>query len=129
MAASGQLNRRRCSILAMLLAIYIVLGAIFEEVSVMLITLPFVLPLIVGFGYSPVWWGIINVMVIVIGMIAPPIGLNVFVVQEHARDVAIKTIYKGIMPFFYALLLALVGAVDRISRRSTMWLPHALGMK
>src|SRR4029077_7782146 len=50
-------------VIAVLLVIYIILGAIFEEVSVMLITLPFVLPMITGFGYSPVWWGIINVIV------------------------------------------------------------------
>ena len=81
-AAIQQLQVPPLAIIAVLLVIYIVLGAIFEEVSVMLITLPFVLPMIVGFGYSPVWWGIINVIVIEIGMIAPPIGLNVFVVHE-----------------------------------------------
>jgi TRAP-type C4-dicarboxylate transport system permease large subunit len=104
-----------------------VLGAVFEEVSVMLITLPFVMPLIIGFGYSPVWWGIINVIVIEIGMIAPPIGLNVFVVQSLARDIPMKTVYQGIMPFFYALLatLALLLAFPPL----TMWLPQTLGMK
>ena len=93
----------------------------------MLITLPFVLPLVVGFGYSPVWWGIINVVVIEIGMIAPPIGLNVFVVHSMTRDVPMKTIYRGIMPFFYAelVLLALLLAFPPL----TMWLPIALGMK
>jgi len=106
-AAIQQWSAPPLLILGVLLAIYIVLGAIFEEVSVMLITLPFVLPLVVGFGHSPVWWGIINVIVIEIGMIAPPIGLNVFVVQSLARDVPMKTIYKGIMPFFYALLATL----------------------
>jgi len=126
-AAVQQLSVPPVAILALLLAIYIVLGAIFEEVSVMLITLPFVLPLVVGYGYSPVWWGIINVIVIEIGMIAPPIGLNVFVVQSLARDVSMRTIYKGIMPFFYALLatLALLLAFPPL----TMWLPQALGMK
>ena len=126
-AAIQQWSAPPLLILGALLAIYIVLGAIFEEVSVMLITLPFVLPLVVGFGYSPVWWGIINVIVIEIGMIAPPIGLNVFVVQSLARDVPMKTIYKGIMPFFYALLatLALLLAFPPL----TMWLPQALGMK
>ncbi|HEV8096666.1 MAG TPA: TRAP transporter large permease [Burkholderiales bacterium] len=114
-------------VLGMLLAIYIVLGAIFEEVSVMLITLPFVLPLVVGFGYSPVWWGIINVVVIEIGMIAPPIGLNVFVVHSLARDVPMKTIYRGIMPFFYAELVLL--ALLLVFPPLTMWLPIALGMK
>jgi tripartite ATP-independent transporter DctM subunit len=126
-AAIQQLSAPPVLILGVLLAIYIVLGAVFEEVSVMLITLPFVMPLIVGFGYSPVWWGIINVIVIEIGMIAPPIGLNVFVVQSLARDIPMKTVYQGIMPFFYALLatLALLLAFPPL----TMWLPQTLGMK
>jgi len=126
-AAVQQLSVPPIAILALLLAIYIVLGAIFEEVSVMLITLPFVLPLVVGYGYSPVWWGIINVIVIEIGMIAPPIGLNVFVVQSLARDVPMKTVYRGILPFFYALLLTL--ALLLAFPPLTMWLPATLGMK
>jgi len=126
-AAVQQLSMPPIAILGLLLAIYIVLGAIFEEVSVMLITLPFVLPLVVGYGYSPVWWGIINVIVIEIGMIAPPIGLNVFVVQSLARDVPMKTIYAGILPFFYALLLTL--ALLLAFPPLTMWLPATLGMK
>ena len=126
-AAIQQFSAPPVMVLGVLLAIYIVLGAIFEEVSVMLITLPFVMPLVIGFGYSPVWWGIINVIVIEIGMIAPPIGLNVFVVQSLARDIPMRTIYKGIMPFFYALLatLALLLAFPPL----TMWLPATLGMK
>jgi C4-dicarboxylate transporter, DctM subunit len=114
-------------VLSLLLALFIFLGAIFEEVSVMLITLPFVLPMIEGFGYSPIWWGVINVIVIEIGMIAPPIGLNVFVVHSMARDVPMRTIYAGIMPFFYAeiALLALLVAFPAL----TMALPAALGLK
>jgi len=126
-AAIQQLQVAPLAIIAVLLVIYIVLGAIFEEVSVMLLTLPFVLPMIVGFGYSPVWWGIINVIVIEIGMIAPPIGLNVFVVHSLARDIPMKTIYAGIMPFFYAelVLLAILVAFPPL----TMWLPQAMGLK
>jgi tripartite ATP-independent transporter DctM subunit len=125
--AIQQLQVAPLAIIAVLLVIYIVLGAIFEEVSVMLITLPFVLPMIVGFGYSPVWWGIINVIVIEIGMIAPPIGLNVFVVHSLARDIPMKTIYAGIMPFFYAelVLLAILVAFPVL----TMWMPQAMGLK
>jgi tripartite ATP-independent transporter DctM subunit len=114
-------------VMALLLAIFVVLGAIFEEVSVMLITLPFVLPMVEGFGYSPVWWGIINVIVIEIGMIAPPLGLNVFVVHSLARDVPIRTIYAGILPFFYAELALL--ALLLVFPALTMALPAALGMK
>ncbi|OGA05035.1 MAG: C4-dicarboxylate ABC transporter permease [Betaproteobacteria bacterium RIFCSPLOWO2_02_FULL_62_17] len=114
-------------VITVLLILYIILGAIFEEVSVMLITLPFVLPMITGFGYSPVWWGIINVIVIEIGMICPPIGLNVFVVHGLARDVPLKTIYSGIMPFLYSDIarLALLVLLPGI----TLWLPNVMGLK
>ena len=126
-ASIQQLSVPPLAILAVLLAIYIVLGAIFEEVSVMLITLPFVLPMIVGFGYSPVWWGIINIIVIEIGMIAPPIGLNVFVVHNMSGGVPMKAIYAGIMPFLAAELILL--AILVVAPPLTMWLPGTLGMK
>ncbi|HZM34065.1 MAG TPA: TRAP transporter large permease [Burkholderiales bacterium] len=115
------------AVIAALLALYIVLGAVFEEVAVMLITLPFVLPMIVGFGYSPIWWGIINIIVIEIGMITPPIGLNVFVVHSMTRGIPLKTIYAGILPFFCAevALLAVLVAFPAL----TMWLPGLLDMK
>jgi tripartite ATP-independent transporter DctM subunit len=115
------------AVLAVLLVAYIILGAVFEEVSAMLITMPFVLPLVVGYGYHPVWWGIIMVVVIEIGMICPPIGLNVFVVHNMTRDVPMKTIYAGIMPFLYAEFVLL--AVLVLFPGLTMWLPNAMGMK
>ena len=114
-------------VIAILLAVYIFLGAVFEEVSAMLITLPFVLPLIVGFGYDPVWWGIIMVVVIEIGMICPPIGLNVFVVHNMVRDIPMKTIYGGIMPFLYSDILRL--AILVLFPGLSMWLPGAMGLK
>jgi len=126
-AAIEQLHAPPLIVIAVLLALYIVLGAIFEEVSVMLITLPFVLPMVVGFGYHPVWWGIINVIVIEIGMIAPPIGLNVFVVYNMAGGVPMKAIYSGIMPFLAAELILL--AILVVAPGLTMWLPALMGMK
>jgi len=89
-------------ILAILLVVYLFLGSIFDTVAAMLITLPFVLPLITNMGYSPIWWGIINVVVIEIGMITPPIGLNVFVLHGVAPDLPLGTIFRGIVPFLCA---------------------------
>jgi tripartite ATP-independent transporter DctM subunit len=89
-------------IFIVLLFVYIILGSVFDTVAAMVITLPFVLPLIVDMGYSPVWWGIVNVVVIEIGMITPPIGINVFVLQGVSRHYPLSTIYKGIIPFLSA---------------------------
>ena len=110
-------------VFALLLA-YLVLGAVFDEIAAMLITLPFVLPVIQQLGYDPVWWGIINVVVIELGMIIPPIGIIVFVLHGMAPDIPIRTIYRGVTPFIAAdlLLLALLASFPMIA----MWLPALL---
>ena len=95
------------TVLIILLVMYILLGAVFDDIAAMILTTPFVFPLIVGFGFDPVWWGIMMVMVIEIGMIAPPIGMNVFVIGGIARDIPLATIYRGIMPFFWADIVRL----------------------
>jgi TRAP-type C4-dicarboxylate transport system permease large subunit len=107
-------------IFVVLLFVYIVLGSIFDTVAAMVITLPFVLPLIVDMGYSPVWWGIVNVVVIEIGMITPPIGINVFVLQGVSRDYPLSTIYKGLVPFLSADIVRL--AVLVIFPVLSLWL-------
>lgn len=108
-------------LLFLLLFVYLILGSIFDTVSAMLITLPFVLPLITGLGYSAIWWGIINVVVIEIGMITPPIGLNVFVLKGVAKDIPLNTIFKGILPFLYADITRL--AILVIFPPLITWLP------
>lgn len=95
-------------ILTLLLCVYIFLGCVFDTIASMIITLPFVLPIIEGMGYSPVWWGIINVVVIEIGLITPPIGINVFVLQGVAKEFQLSTIFKGTMPFLFADTVRLV---------------------
>lgn len=112
------------AIVFMLLVAYLILGAVFDEISAMLITLPFVLPVILKLGYDPVWWGIINVVVIELGMIIPPIGVIVFILHGLAPDIPMRTIYRGVAPFIVAdlLLLALLAIFPSIS----LWLPRLL---
>lgn len=88
-------------IIFILMLIYLILGSIFDTVAAMLITLPFVLPLVVSMGYSPIWWGIVNVVVIELGMITPPIGMNVFILHGVSKT-PLTTIYKGVIPFVMA---------------------------
>ena len=89
-------------IILMLLVMYLLLGCVFETVSSMILTLPFVFPIIIALGYDPVWWGIVMIMVIEIGLIHPPLGMNVFVMHGIARDIPIQEIFKGIIPFLMA---------------------------
>ena len=86
-------------IIFLLQIMYIILGSIFDTVAAMVITLPFVFPLIIALGFDPVWWGVINVIVMEIGMLTPPIGLNVFVVHGLVPDVPMRRIFGGVLPF------------------------------
>lgn len=113
-------------VILVLLALYLILGSIFDTVAAMVITLPVVFPLIVGLGFDPIWWGIINIMVIEIGMITPPIGVVVYILHGMAPDVPLKTIFSGIIPFFITDLvrLAILVAFPAL----TLWLPGLLGL-
>lgn len=122
----GSLPLSPLAVIFVLLVIYIILGCIFDTVSAMLITLPFVLPIVTGLGYDPIWWGIINVVVVELGMITPPIGINVFVLYGVAKTIPLSQIFRGVMPFvasdfFRLMLLTLVPAL-------TLWLPKLFDM-
>ena len=104
-------------IVALILLMYLVFGAIFDSVAAMVLTLPFVFPLILQLGFNPIWWGIINVMIIEIGLITPPIGMNVFVMHGVAEEIPLKTIFRGITPFLLAdiVRVALMVTFPRIA--------------
>lgn len=118
------LNLPPYGVILVLVLIYLVLGAVFETVSSMLITLPFVLPLVLDLGFDPIWWGIVLVMVIELGMISPPIGMNVFILHGIARNVSLGTIFRGATPFLIADLvrISIIIAFPIL----TLWLPRVL---
>lgn len=113
-------------VILLLEAMYIVLGSIFDTVAAMVITLPFVFPLITGMGYDPIWWGVINVVVMEMGMITPPIGLNVFVMHGMSKDVPLSTVYAGILPFLISDLIRLL--ILTLFPVLVLWLPKAMGL-
>ncbi|XXK58587.1 TRAP transporter large permease [Porticoccaceae bacterium nBUS_09] len=104
---------------------YLILGSIFETVAAMVITLPFVLPIVTGLGYDPIWWGIMMLSVIGTGMNTPPIGMNVFVLFGMTRDIPLKTIFAGTLPFVISdiIKLLILTTVPEI----TLWLPSIIG--
>ena len=106
--------------------IYVVLGTAMEELSMMLLTVPIFFPLIQGLGFDPVWFGILIVCVIEIGMISPPVGMNVFVLSSVLPDVSTNQIWKGVTPFIFADLvrLAILIAFPVI----TLFLPRLLNL-
>jgi tripartite ATP-independent transporter DctM subunit len=117
----GKLPVPELGIIACLLIAYLALGAIFDEIAAMLITLPFVLPVIEKMGFDPVWWGVVNVVVVELGMIIPPIGIIVFVLHGLAPHIPIRDIYRGVAPFIAADLVLL--AILVLFPGLAMWLP------
>ncbi|RBI86707.1 C4-dicarboxylate ABC transporter permease [Rhodosalinus halophilus] len=85
-----------------ILAIYLVLGMVFESLSMILLTVPIFFPLVVSLGYDPIWFGIVVVVVTEISLITPPVGLNVFVLRGVLPDVRTGTIFRGVTPFWIA---------------------------
>jgi len=111
-------------VILMLIVVYLILGSIFDTVASMVITLPFVFPLIIEMGYDPIWWGVMMIMVMEVGMITPPIGINVFVLHGVARTLTLRQIYAGITPFFIADVtrLIIMAAFPLIALAIPAWL-------
>lgn len=88
------------TVMLMIILIYIILGCVFESLSMLLLTVPVFFPLVVSLGFDPVWFGIIVVVVTEISLITPPVGLNVFVLKGVVGDVSTGTIFRGVTPFW-----------------------------
>jgi len=102
------LNLSGPMVMTLIIIAYIGFGCFLEAIGMLLITVPVFLPLVKQFGYDPVWFGIIVVIVTEVGLIPPPVGLNLFVIQAHAPDIKITSIYRGIVPFLFAPLLLII---------------------
>ncbi len=88
------------AVMVMILLIYVILGCVFESLSMLLLTVPIFFPLVTSLGFDPVWFGIIVVVVTEISLITPPVGLNVFVLKGVVGDVSTATIFRGVTPFW-----------------------------
>jgi tripartite ATP-independent transporter DctM subunit len=97
----------RIVILIALIAIYTVLGMFLEGFSILVLTLPIVVPIMQALQYDLIWWGVIMVIVLEMGLISPPVGINVFVVKGLVPHVPMGQIFRGIFPFWIAMLLCI----------------------
>jgi tripartite ATP-independent transporter DctM subunit len=111
-------------VVAAICAIYVVLGTAMEELSMVLLTMPVFFPVIVQLGFDPVWFGIIIVCVVEIGLISPPVGMNMFVLKTLLPEVPTGTVFRGVMPFMWAdvVRLAILIAFPIVS----LWLPSMM---
>ncbi len=112
-------------VMILILIMYLLLGTFLEEMAMILLTLPIFFPLIVSLGFDPIWFGIIIVLVVIMGMISPPVGITMFVVKGIAPDIPMGTIYRGVLPFWFVTILftAFLLAFPQLA----LWLPSIAG--
>src|SRR5258706_3868139 len=94
-----RLNVSPVLVVAVIMAIYVLLGTAMEELSMILLTVPVFFPLIVHLGVDPIWFGILIVVVVEIGLISPPVGMNLFVLNTLLPQVPTRVIFRGVLPF------------------------------
>jgi tripartite ATP-independent transporter DctM subunit len=102
----GSLNANRWVIIVLILSGYIVLGSFMDQIAILVLTVPVVLPLIKSLGFDPIWFGVIKIVTAEVGMITPPIGLNCFIVARYANR-PVSEVFQGIVPHFIAHLFAI----------------------
>jgi C4-dicarboxylate transporter, DctM subunit len=98
----------RYGVLALIMLIYLVLGCLMDAMAMIILTVPIIFPVIRTLGFDPIWFGVIIVMTVELGLIHPPVGMNVFVIKSVIKDVTFATIFKGVLPFIVTDLLRLV---------------------
>jgi tripartite ATP-independent transporter DctM subunit len=111
-------------VVAAICAIYVVLGTAMEELSMILLTIPVFFPVIVHLGFDPIWFGIIIVCVVEIGLISPPVGMNMFVLRSLLPNLSTSTVFSGVIPFMVAdiIRLAILVAFPWLA----LWLPSMM---
>ncbi len=115
----------RYGVLAMIMVMYLVLGCLMDAMAMIILTVPIIYPVIVKLGFDPIWFGIIIVMTVELGLIHPPVGMNVFVIKSVVKDVSFTTIFKGVLPFVVTDLIRLVILIA--FPIIALWLPNRMG--
>ncbi len=94
--------------LALILAFFLLMGCILDAMAMIILLVPIVYPVILHLGFDPIWFGVIIVMTVELGLITPPVGMNVFVINTIAREVSLVAIFKGVFPFVMTDILRLI---------------------
>lgn len=103
-----KLNVPNFVVLLLITAVYIFLGMIMDALPMMMLTVPIFYPIITAMGYSAIWFGIYIIMVMNFGSISPPVGINCFIINGLSKDISLGTIYKGVIPFIFTLIVAII---------------------
>ena len=116
------LNVSRYVILAIIIAIYFIMGMLMDALPMMMLTVPIFLPIMTQLGFDEIWFGIIIIVVMQLGLITPPVGSSCYVISGIARDVPLLKIFKGSLPFCIPLLLTII--LLAIFPQIALWLPN-----
>ncbi|OYV01596.1 MAG: C4-dicarboxylate ABC transporter permease, partial [Burkholderiales bacterium PBB5] len=95
----------RYTVLALIMVMYLVLGCLMDAMAMIILTVPIIFPVIMQLGFDPIWFGVIIVMTVELGLIHPPVGMNVFVIKSVVQEVSFTTIFKGVIPFVLPAIL------------------------
>jgi TRAP-type C4-dicarboxylate transport system permease large subunit len=109
-------------VIILIVIFYIVLGCFLEGIGMVLVTVPILLPVVLANGFDPVWFGVLLVIVVEIGLIHPPVGMNLFVIRAQAPEIDIRAMYLGVIPFLFAPLV-LIGLLI-LYPEIALWLPR-----
>ena len=107
-ATIADLDVSRYVIFGMIVLIYGIMGCFMDALAMVMMTVPIFLPIVTNLGFDRVWFGVVIVMVMMMGVITPPVGMNCYVISGVAKDVPLQTIFKGSVPFVVALLVAII---------------------
>jgi C4-dicarboxylate transporter DctM subunit len=98
----------RYGVLALILLMYLALGCLMDAMAMIILTVPIVFPVVTALGFDPIWFGVVIVMTVELGLIHPPVGMNVFVIKSVIKDVNMSTIFVGVLPFVATDIVRLV---------------------
>lgn len=101
----SEIQLPRWAIMLLIIAVYLIGGCVMDALALVMLTIPIFYPVVLYLGYDPIWFGVIIVLVTQIGVITPPVGINVYVVSGVARDVPLDIIFRGVLPFLVALII------------------------
>ncbi|MCX7363688.1 MAG: TRAP transporter large permease subunit, partial [Alphaproteobacteria bacterium] len=88
--------------------VLLILGCLMDAMAMIILTVPIIFPVVTALGFDPIWFGIIIVMTVELGLIHPPVGMNVFVIKSVIPDVSFSSIFKGVLPFIATDILRLI---------------------
>lgn len=120
----GTLPLPSAVIMGMIVLFYLVAGCVIDALPMILLTIPIFYPIVTNLGYDPIWFGVIIVLVSGMGVITPPVGMNVYIIKGVAKDVPLEVIFKGIWPFLYAIIAAI--AILMIFPQIALFLPSLM---